>query len=155
MFSVFFPWIIHFIWNSDRSKWVGGRKQLLQGMRLLRCAIDYQRFFCLVLDKTSSTQYWHDHTPVMPVLVTRSISIATKRIILAKGKSPAVCLFSSTRLSSAKQHNVDSVHLQATGTPHPLASEGNSLKTSVPKPTLPGLDETGKPIVEVMKRLVW
>ena len=90
----------------------------------------------------------------MPVLVARSISIATRRIILTKGSSTAVCLFSSSRFSSDKQHNVDSVHFRATSTPHPLASEGNSLKSSSPTPTLSGLDESGKPIVEVMKYVV-
>lgn len=91
----------------------------------------------------------------MPVLVARSISVTARKIIVGKKVPNIVSLRSSSRLFSDKLQNVDSVHFRATSTPHPLASEGNSLKASTPRPTLSGLDDAGKPITEVIKCIIW
>jgi hypothetical protein len=74
------------------------------------------------------------------------------RLIASKNSSflRQSCL-ASRQLSKQPDYESNSIHFRATNTPHPLATEGNSLKAVPPTPTISGLDKDGNPIAEVKR----
>lgn len=80
-------------------------------------------------------------------IVTRSINIAAKKLLLANRNLLSRHAL-SLRSFSNETYESNSVHFRATSTPHPLATEKNTLKAA-PIPTLSGLDKDGNPIPEV------